>query len=41
MSEVRWYEIDQIPYDEMAFDHGEKIKNIVDSINFKISNSNL
>jgi ADP-ribose pyrophosphatase YjhB (NUDIX family) len=29
MSDVRWYENDQIPYNNMAFDHGEKVKEIL------------
>lgn len=32
MSDVRWYEIGQIPYDNMAFDHDERIKKVINFI---------
>lgn len=37
MSDVRWYSNDQIPYNNMAFDHGEKIKEILNYIMRNIS----
>jgi 8-oxo-dGTP pyrophosphatase MutT (NUDIX family) len=35
VKEVRWYGIDQIPYNNMAFDHDEVIKYIIDKIQLK------
>ena len=29
MSDVRWYEVDQIPFNNMAFDHGSILKKIL------------
>ncbi len=40
VSDVRWYKFDQIPYKNMAFDHDEIIKYIIDRIYQYINTSN-
>lgn len=37
VEELRWYEVDQIPYNNMAFDHGDKIKKFINRLNSKLS----
>lgn len=32
VADVRWYKFDQIPYENMAFDHDEVLKYIIDRI---------
>lgn len=32
VKDVRWYEVNQIPYNNMAFDHGDVVKFIIDKI---------
>lgn len=36
MRDVRWYEVDQIPYNNMAFDHGDRIKTVLNFIFSKL-----